>query len=272
MLKLFENRFINTMDKLAVSIEDIKRDGSRAKPLAKPADAPARSSPPPSPRAGSQRDATTPDFMLDQATLLDHQRLMQNLSDMLGREQEKERKRECDRQEERARDAEQHNSILLALAAQTQKLDKLEQVIQHVCLLLTRSDEPTFEEVHQKMDHLKDRLGKLRAAQQALAGKKSNHTRERGGGRDTERLRALSSRTRSSLRPQSDIADQSRSDLRNAIFPTADGGGGGRFPRLSRHQPVASIPTATFCREQDDDVPHHVFLCAERGRELNLKP
>ena len=100
MLKLFENRFINTMNKLAVSVEDIKR---------------GRSSPPPSPRAGSPRDATTLDFMLDRATLLDHQRLMQELSDMLGREQEKERKRECDRQEERARDEhrERERDVLL---------------------------------------------------------------------------------------------------------------------------------------------------------------
>jgi hypothetical protein len=434
MLKLFENRFINTMNKLAVSVEDIKR---------------GRSSPPPSPRAGSPRDATTLDFMLDRATLLDHQRLMQELSDMLRREQEKERKRECDRQEERARDehrererdvllknmrhdmvllkrmthdlsqgcysrartagagenahkaglqeedtigsdwdlasdgkvrdgkdqvrgsrdtqptgtclthdivsvlTEQHNSLLLALAAQTQKVEvqtqKLDQ-LEQVCLHLTRSDEPMFEEVHQTVGDLKERLGKLRSAQQALAGESarerrpwslsaeeivlnpharslqrdmsatddtaaqslfgpyspqdkeqrveesrsgtarkrlhplgnelkaerfevlktlylkykqpfsaaatagicqgtptvlnvqadlvqtSNHTGERGGGRDTERLRALSSRARSSLRPQSDTTGQSRSDL-------ADGGGGGLFARLSRYPPVASIQT-----------------------------
>ena len=247
MLKLFENRFVNTMNKLAVTIEDIKR---------------GRSSPLPLPRAGSPTDSTTLDFMLDRATLLDHQRVMQELSDMLGQEQEKERKRECDRQEERARDehrererdvllknmrndivlltrithdlaqgcyprertagagenahkaglqeadtigsdwdlasdgkashgkdqvpgnrdtqptgtcltrdivsvlTEQHNSLLLALAAQTQKLevqtqklDKLEQV----CLHLTRSDEPMFEEVHQPVDNLQERLGKLRS-------------------------------------------------------------------------------------------------------------
>ena len=89
MLKLFENRFVNTMNKLAVTIEDIKR---------------GRSSPLPLPRAGSPTDSTTLDFMLDRATLLDHQRVMQELSDMLGQEQEKERKRECDRQDERARD------------------------------------------------------------------------------------------------------------------------------------------------------------------------
>jgi hypothetical protein len=100
MLKLFENRFINTMNKLAVSVEDIKR---------------GRSSPPPSPRAGSPRDATTLDFMLDRATLLDHQRLMKELSDMLGWEREKEQKRECDRQEERARDEhrERERDVLL---------------------------------------------------------------------------------------------------------------------------------------------------------------
>jgi hypothetical protein len=437
MLKLFENRFINTMNKLAVSVEVIKH---------------GRSSPPPSPRAGSPTHSTTLDFMLHRATLLDHQRLMKELSDMLGWEREKEQKRECDRQEERARDehrererdvllknmghdivllkrmthdlaqgcysrertagagenahkaglreedtigsdwdlasdgkasdgkdqvrgnrdtqpthttgtclthdivsvlTEQHNSLLLALAAQTQKVEvqtqKLDQ-LEQVCLHLTRSDEPMFEEVHQTVGDLKERLGKLRSAQQALAGESarerrplsfsveevvlnprarslqrnmsdtddtaaqslfgsyspqdkeqrveesktgtarkrlhalgnelkaerfevlktlylkykqpfsaaatdgicqgtptvlnvqadlvqtSNHTGERGGGRDMERLRALSSRARSSMRPQSDITGQSRSDL-------ADGGGGGRFARLSRYQPVASIQT-----------------------------
>jgi hypothetical protein len=95
-----------------------------------------------------------------------------------------------------------------------------------------------------------------------------NHTGERGEGRDAERLRVLSSRARSSLRPQSNITDQSRSDPRNrviqdinlfqavsqfptskvslappsaAIFPRADGEVGGRFAHLSRYQPVASI-------------------------------
>jgi hypothetical protein len=378
MLKFFVNRFINTMNKLAVSVEDIKR---------------GRSSPPPSPRAGSPTHSTTLDFMLHRAILLDHQRLMKELSDMLGWEREKEQKRECERQEELARDehrererdvllktmrhdivllkrmahdlaqgcysrertagagenaqkaglqeedrigsdwdlasdgkvsdgkdqvrgnrdtqptgtrfthdivsmlTEQHNSLLLALAAQTQKLeaqaqklDKLEQV----CLHRTRSDEPMFEEVHQTVDDLKERLGKLRsrslqrhmsatddiasplfgapyspqgkgqtvnasrggAARERLHSlgndlkterfealktlylkykqpfsaaatdgicqgtstvlnvhadlvQTINHTRERGGGRDTERLRVLSSRARSSLRPQSDITDQS---------------------------------------------------------------
>ena len=433
MLKLFENRFVNTMNKLAVSVEDIKR---------------GRSFPAPASRAGSPIDATTLDFML-----LEHQRLMQELSGMLGREQEKERKRECDRQEERARDehrererdvllknmrhdiallkrmthdlaqacysrertasagenshkaglqeedtigsdwdlasdckvrdgkdqvrgnrdtqptgtclthdivsvlTEQHNSLLLSLAAQTQnvevqtqQLDQLQTQLVQVCLHLTRSDEPRFEEVHQTVGDLKERLGKLRSAQQTFAGegarerrpwsfsaeevvlnprarslqrhmsdtddtaaqslfgsynlqdkeqrveesrsgtaqkrlhplgnelkaerfevfetlylkykqpfsaaatdgicqgtptvlnvqadlvKTSNHTGERREGRDAERLRALSSRARSSLRSQSDITGQSRSDL-------ADGGGGGRFARLSRYQPVTSIQT-----------------------------
>ena len=67
---------------------------------------------------------------------------------------------------------EQHNSLLLALAAQTQKLEeqtrklnKLEQV----CMHRNRSDEPMFEELVQTVVDLKERLGKLRSAQQGLA-------------------------------------------------------------------------------------------------------
>jgi hypothetical protein len=186
MLKLFENRFINTMNKLAVSIEDIKR---------------GRSSPPFSQHAGNP---SALDFMLDRTTLLDHQRLMKELSDMLGREREKEQKRECDRQEERARDEhrERERDVLLKnmrddivlLKRKTHDLaqgcysrertagavenahkaglqeedtigsDKLEQV----CLHRTRSDEPMVEDLHQTMRDLKERLGELsvRAAQQ----------------------------------------------------------------------------------------------------------
>jgi hypothetical protein len=49
----------------------------------------------------------------------------------------------------------------------------------------------------------------------------SNHTGERRGGRDTGRLPILSlseSRARSSLRPESDMTDQSRSEPRNRVI------------------------------------------------------
>ena len=271
MLKLFENRVINTINKLAVSIEDIK--GGRFGGEDKRRDGGGG--------AGIDGAGMTHDVM---SVLTD-----------------------------------QHNSLLLVLAAQTQKLDNLE----HVCLHRTRSDEhrecscggepprsefaPKIEEILQTVGNLKERLAdaeadleeeksrvealqeKLRSAQQALDEgarehrsrenemdrfqahlnmhtlyqqpfsaeatdgmregtptvlhlqaelvQTSNHTEERGRERDTERPRVSRSRARSSLSLRSDMTDQPRSEQRNRIIQEIDlfreGGGVSQMPRKS---------------------------------------
>ena len=74
---------------------------------------------------------------------------------------------------------EQHNSLLLVLAAQTQKLDNLEQI----CLHRTRSDEqrecsgepprsevaPKIDQIHQLVGNLKERLADAEAVKERLA-------------------------------------------------------------------------------------------------------
>jgi hypothetical protein len=158
MLKLFENRFINTTNKLAISIEDIKRGRFGGEDKGRDSGGGG---------GGGGACGMTHDVM----SVL----------------------------------TEQHNSLLLVLATQTQKLDNLEQV----CLHHTRSDEqrecsgagepprsefaPKIEEILQTVVDLKERLaeagaevldlrddleeersrveelqGKLRSAQQAL--------------------------------------------------------------------------------------------------------
>jgi uncharacterized spore protein YtfJ len=164
MLKLFENRVVNTMNKLAVSIEDIK--GGRFEGEDKGRDGTGG--------GGGGGAGMTHDVM----SVL----------------------------------TEQHNRLMLALAAQTQKLEAHTQQLdklEHVCLHRTRSDEhrecsdggepprsefaPKIEEILQTVGDLKERLadaeaevldlqddleeeksrveelqGKLRSAQQAL--------------------------------------------------------------------------------------------------------
>jgi hypothetical protein len=271
MLKLFENRVINTINKLAVSIEDIK--GGRFGGEDKRRDGGGG--------AGIDGAGMTHDVM---SVLTD-----------------------------------QHNSLLLVLAAQTQKLDNLE----HVCLHRTRSDEhrecscggepprsefaPKIEEILQTVGNLKERLadaeadleeeksrvkalqGELRSAQQALDEgarelrsrenemdrfqahlrmhtlyqqpfsaeatdgmregtptvlhlqaelvQMSNHTEERGRERDTERPRVSRSRARSSLSLRSDMTDKPRSEQRNRIIQEInlfrEGGGVSQMPRKS---------------------------------------
>ena len=70
---------------------------------------------------------------------------------------------------------EQHNSLLLALAAQTQKLEAQTRLnkLDHVCLHHTPSGEPMFEELVLKVGDLKERLDKVRSAQQGLAREKA---------------------------------------------------------------------------------------------------
>jgi hypothetical protein len=134
MLKLFENRFINTTNKLAVSIEDIKHG-----------------------RFGGEdkgRDGVGGGGVGGAGITHDVMSVLE----------------------------EQHNSLLLVLAAQTQKLDNLEQV----CLHRTRSDEqgqcsgggeppsrpefaPKIEEIHQLVGNLKERLADADAVKERLA-------------------------------------------------------------------------------------------------------
>jgi hypothetical protein len=80
---------------------------------------------------------------------------------------------------------EQHNSLILALAAQTQKLeaqtqqlDTLERVTNQVCLRRKPSDEPMFGDVVQTVGDLRKRLDKLRSAHQSLA--QQGFSREKG--------------------------------------------------------------------------------------------
>jgi hypothetical protein len=176
MLKLFENRFINTTNKLVVSIEDIKLG-----------------------RFGGEEKGR--DGGGGGGACITHDDVMSVLT-------------------------EQHNSLLLVLAAQTQKLDKLEQV----CLHRTRSDEqrecsaggepprcefaPKMERILQTVSDLKERLteaqaevldlqddleeeksrvkelqGKLRSAQQAL-NERARERRSLGNKLKIERFQA----------------------------------------------------------------------------------
>jgi hypothetical protein len=143
MLKLFENRFINTMNKLAVSVEDIKDQvrGNRDTQL-----------------MGTCLEA-------DKDRLHGHNGMEPASSKMASDVFLKTMTHDIV-----FVITEQHNRLMLALEAQTQKLeaqtqrlDKLEQV----CLHRTRSDEPrfdepSFEEVLQTVGDLKVRLGKIR--------------------------------------------------------------------------------------------------------------
>ena len=171
---------------------------------------------------------------------------------------------------------EQHNRLMLALAAQTQKLEAHTQQLdklERVCLHRTSrcSDEPMLDQVlrppFDKGQRVKESRGRTAREQlqtfgntwkterlqaldelylkyqepssvsaaatngicegtptvlkQAELVHMSNHTGERRGGRDTGRLPILSlseSRARSSLRPESDMTDQSRSDPRNRVI------------------------------------------------------
>ena len=130
MLKLFENRFIDTTNKLAVSIADIKRGRFGGKDEGRDGGG----------GGASGGAGTTQDVM----SVL----------------------------------KEQHNSLLLVLAAQTQKLDNLEQI----CLHRTRSDEqrecsgepprsevaPKIDQIHQLVN-LKERLADAEAVKERLA-------------------------------------------------------------------------------------------------------
>ena len=171
---------------------------------------------------------------------------------------------------------EQHNRLMLALAAQTQKLEAHTQQLdklERVCLHRTSrcSDEPMLDQVlrppFDKGQRVKESRGRTAREQlqtfgntwkterlqaldelylkyqepssvsaaatngmcegtptvlkQAELVHMSNHTGEQRGGRDTGRLPILSlseSRARSSLRPESDMTDQSRSDPRNRVI------------------------------------------------------
>ena len=171
---------------------------------------------------------------------------------------------------------EQHNRLMLALAAQTQKLEAHTQQLdklERVCLHRTSrcSDEPMLDQVlrppFDKGQRVKESRGRTAREQlqtfgntwkterlqaldelylkyqepssvsaaatngicegtptvlkQAELVHMSNHTGERRGGRDTGRLPILSlseSRARSSLRPESDMTDQSRSDPCNRVI------------------------------------------------------
>ena len=131
MLKLFENRFIDTTNKLAVSIADIKRGRFGGKDEGRDGGG----------GGASGGAGTTQDVM----SVL----------------------------------KEQHNSLLLVLAAQTQKLDNLEQI----CLHRTRSDEqrecsgepprsevaPKIDQIHQLVGNLKERLADAEAVKERLA-------------------------------------------------------------------------------------------------------
>ena len=256
MLKLFENRVVNTMNKLAVSIEDIK--GGRFEGEDKGRDG--------SGGGGGGGAGMTHDVM----SVL----------------------------------TEQHNRLMLALAAQTQKLEAHTQQLdklEHVCLHRTRSDEPMVEDLHQTMRDLKERLGELsvRAAQQFPAIERARareqrpfrrHTpaddiasplfvpyspqdkgqrgKESRGGTARERLhshgtelktersealktlylkyiykRPFSAATDGKCQGTPTVLNLQAELVQVSQFPTfkTDGSGGGRDARLSRYQPGAAI-------------------------------
>ena len=289
MLKLFENRFINTTNKLAVSIEDIKRGRLAGEDKGRD--------------GGGGRGGGGAGMANDFMSVLTEQH--NSLLLVLAAQTQK-----LDNLEQvclyRTRPDEKRDCSAWSLSGETARSEfapKIEEILQTVEDLKKRLADAEAEvldlqdDLEEEKSRVEELQGKLRSAQQAFDARardrrslgnelkvkrfqahlntliqqpfsakatdgmsegtpaalhmqadssklvqRSNNTGERGRGRDTER-RVSSSRARSSLRPQCDITDPSRSDLRNATFPMADGGGGGRFARHSRYQPVASVQT-----------------------------